>query len=86
MTAKSITGWQPSKLFISLSVVSSCKIMRSMKRQDRSVRLWSDVKEFVGKDFDGELSTCMTTTRSNRKRRLAVLCQLIRWHNGQYLS
>jgi len=66
MAVKSITGWQPSELFLSLSVVSSCKLMRSMKCPDRSVRLGSDVKEYV-EDCEGELSTCMSSTRSNRK-------------------
>jgi hypothetical protein len=86
MTAKSIAGWQPSELFLNLSVVRSCKIIRSMKRPDKSVCFGSDVKEFVGEDCDGELSAYMSTTRSNRKRRLAVLCQLLPWHNGRYLS
>jgi len=62
-----MTGWQPSRLFLSLSVVSSCKIMRSMKRPDRSVRFGSDVKEFVGEDCDGELSAYVTIAHSNRK-------------------
>jgi hypothetical protein len=67
MAAKSVTGWQPSKLFLSVSIVSSCKFMRSMKRADRSVRFGSDVKEFVGEYCDVELSVYIATTRSNRK-------------------
>ena len=55
MTAKTITGWKPSELFLSLVCSKFMQDYRSMKCPDRIVRFGSDVMESVGENCDGEL-------------------------------
>jgi len=54
-----------------------------MERPDRSVRFGSDVKESVGEDCDGDVSTYMSSTRSNRRGAWQFSAN---WYRGKRVS